>query len=181
MAEQFESLAQEHVDFIAGQTVFFVGTAGGEGRINVSPKGLDTLRVLGPNRVVWLNLTGSGNETAAHVLENRRMTLMFCSFGRQPLILRLYGEAQAVHARNGERYAQLLELFSHQPGARQFFELDIDLVQTSCGYGVPRFESAIERKTLSKWSANKGEEGIRAYWLEKNRISLDGNPTGISG
>ncbi len=179
MAEQFDCLTREHIDFIGRQAVFFVGTAGGEGRINVSPKGLDTLRVLGPNRVVWLNLTGSGNETAAHVLENRRMTLMFCSFDKQPLILRLYGEAEMVYPDNAEAFARHGALFAHQPGARQFFELDVDLVQTSCGYGVPRLEAAAERKTLAKWAANKGGEGIRQYWLDKNQVSIDGNPTGI--
>ena len=179
MAEQFDCLMREHIDFIGRQAVFFVGTAGGEGRINVSPKGLDTLRVLGPNRVVWLNLTGSGNETAAHVLENRRMTLMFCSFDKQPLILRLYGEAEMIYPDNEAAFARHAALFAHQPGARQFFELQVDLVQTSCGYGVPRLEAAGERKTLAKWAANKGGEGIRRYWLDKNQVSIDGNPTGI--
>ncbi len=181
MAEQFGSLTPKHIEFIERQPVFFVGTAGAEGKINVSPKGLDTLRVLGPKRVVWLNLTGSGNETAAHVRENRRMTLMFCSFGKQPLILRLYGRADMVYGDREERFASHALLFSEQPGARQFFEFDIDLVLTSCGYGVPRFNEAGERKTLGKWAANKGEEGIRQYWRDKNRQSLDGKDTGIPG
>ncbi len=180
MAEQFGSLTPKHIEFIERQPVFFVGTAGAEGKINVSPKGLDTLRVPGPNRVVWLNLTGSGNETAAHVLENSRMTLMFCSFDKQPLILRLYGRAEMIHGDQKEKFAGLGALFSGQPGARQFFELEIDLVLTSCGYGVPRFDGPEERKTLTRWAANKGEEGIRRYWLEKNRQSLDGKATGIT-
>ncbi len=180
MAEQFGSLTPKHVEFIERQPVFFVGTAGAGGKINVSPKGLDTLRVLGPNRVVWLNLTGSGNETAAHVLENRRMTLMFCSFGKQPLILRLYGRAEMIHGDQEQRFASHAARFSEQPGARQFFELEIDLVLTSCGYGVPRFDGPEERETLGKWAANKGETGIRQYWLDNNRRSLDGKVTGIT-
>ncbi len=179
MAEQFAALTDDHIAFIARQPVFFVGTGGAGGRINVSPKGMDTLRVLDPNRVVWLNLTGSGNETAAHVLENQRMTLMFCSFEKQPLILRLYGNAAMTYPRDEAQFARYSALFDHQPGARQFFELDVDLVQTSCGYAVPRFEPGQERPTLAKWAARKGEDGIRQYWSDKNRTSLDGQPTGI--
>ncbi len=180
MAEQFASLERKHIEFIDRQSVFFVGTAGAEGRINVSPKGLDSLRVLDPNRLVWLNLTGSGNETAAHVLENDRMTLMFCSFDKQPLILRVYGRAAMACPRDKAKFGHYSAMFGHRPGARQFFELDIDLVQTSCGYGVPRFETGRERPTLAKWSAAKGEEGIRQYWSDRNRISIDGKPTGMA-
>ena len=97
MAQQFPALEAKHIDFIREQHIFFVGTAGSEGYINVSPKGMDTFRVIGPSQVAWLNLTGSGNESAAHVLENGRMTIMFCSFGKQPLIMRLYGQASVVH------------------------------------------------------------------------------------
>ena len=181
MADQFASLTQDHIDFISRQHLFFVGTAGAEGRINVSPKGLDTLRVLDPSRVVWLNLTGSGNETAAHVLENGRMTLMFCSFDRQPLILRVYGRAAAVHPRDEAKFGHYSALFGKQPGARQFFELEVDSVQTSCGFGVPQYEMDAERPTLAKWAENKGEAGIRQYWSDKNRSSIDGKPTGIDG
>ena len=181
MAEQFASLTQDHIEFIGRQHLFFVGTAGAEGRINVSPKGLDTLRVLDPSRAVWLNLTGSGNETAAHVLENSRMTLMFCSFEKQPLILRVYGQAATVHPRDEAKFGRYSALFGHQPGTRQFFELEVDLVQTSCGYGVPRFGLDRERPTLAKWAVNKGEAGIRQYWSDKNYSSIDGKPTGVSG
>lgn len=181
MAEQFASLTQDHIEFINRQHLFFVGTAGAEGRINVSPKGLDTLRVLDPSRVVWLNLTGSGNETAAHVLENSRMTLMFCSFDRQPLILRVYGRAAAVHPREEAMFERYSVLFGKRPGARQFFELEVDSVQTSCGFGVPQYEMDGERPTLAKWAENKGEAGIRQYWSDKNQSSIDGKPTGIGG
>lgn len=178
MAEQFPFLQEKHIQFIREQHLFFVGTAGAEGYVNVSPKGMDTLRVLGPSEVAWLNLTGSGNETAAHVLEIPRMTIMFCSFGRQPLILRLYGQASMVQA-SDDGWDSLLELFPASVGARQVFRLDLDLVQTSCGYAVPLFELRGERPTLEKWAAGKGREGIEQYWLEKNTRSLDGKDTGI--
>ena len=181
MTDLFASLSEEHIGFIGRQPLFFVGTAGAEGRINVSPKGLDTLRVIDAGKIVWLNLTGSGNETAAHVLENSRMTLMFCSFDKQPLILRVYGQAAMVYPRDESKFAQYSALFGNRPGTRQFFELDIDLVQTSCGFGVPRFELESERPTLAKWAAGKGEEGILQYWSDKNQISIDGKPTGING
>lgn len=179
MGDQSASLSPDHIEFIDRQHLFFVGTAGADGRINVSPKGLDTLRVLDSTSVVWLNLTGSGNETAAHVLENGRMTLMFCSFDKQPLILRVYGQAAMVYPRDEARFGQYSALFGHQPGTRQFFELDVELVLASCGYGVPHLELDRERVTLAKWAANKGEEGIERYWSDKNRISIDGKPTGI--
>ncbi len=179
MSDIFQQLTQQHIDFINQQHIFFVGTAGAEGRVNVSPKGMDTLRIIDETQVVWLNLTGSGNETAAHVLENKRMTVMFCSFDRQPLILRLYGNASAIHPRDKEAWTHYSALFDQQPGARQFFELRLDLVQTSCGYAVPFYELQGERKTLAKWSNNKGETGIADYWQEKNQTSLDGKPTRI--
>ena len=181
MAEQFPSLTPEHISFIENQHLYFVGSAGAEGKINVSPKGMDSLRVTGPNELVWLNLTGSGNETAAHVIENSRMTIMFCSFDKQPLILRLYGSAEIVYPRHTDRFEQYHAMFDHQPGTRQFFELNIDMVQTSCGFAVPLYEMQGERDTLRKWADNKGEAGIRDYWAEKNQVSLDGKPTNIVG
>ncbi len=179
MAEQFEKLQEKHIEFIRNQHLFFVGTAGAEGAVNVSPKGMDTLRVLDANRLVWLNLTGSGNETAAHVFENNRMTIMFCSFDRQPLILRLYGNAKIIHPRDKQVWDEHSALFNEQPGARQFFEMQIDMVQTSCGYAVPFYELKGERDTLVKWAKNRGEDGIKNYWEEKNQASLDGKPTHI--
>lgn len=178
MAEQFPELNQKLTEFINNQHLFFVGTAGAEGRVNVSPKGLDSLRVLSPNRVIWLNLTGSGNETAAHVLENSRMTIMFCSFDRQPLILRLYGEAKTIHDRDPE-WQELIGHFPEYTGARQVFDMQIHMVQTSCGYAVPFYEMTGERPTLTKWSENKGQEGIEAYWQEENLQSIDGKETGM--
>jgi len=178
MGDRYEKLSDKHIEFINRQHLFFVGTAGREGRVNVSPKGLDTLRVLDDSTIVWLNLTGSGNETAAHVLENQRMTLMFCSFDRQPLILRLYGQAQVIHPRD-ERWSELASQFADYNGARQFFELHIELVQTSCGFGVPYFEYQGERPTLSDWTDRRTPDEVEAYWHEKNVRSLDGRDTGI--
>lgn len=178
MAEQFERLEYEHVQFIGRQQLFFVGTAGTEGRVNISPKGMDSFRVVAPDRVAWLNLTGSGNETAAHVLENGRMTILFCSFERQPLIMRLYGVARASHPRD-QRWRELEQLFPDYPGGRQVFEMDLDLVQTSCGYAVPHYQYQGERDTLVKWSEKRGQSGIETYWRERNGVSLDGKDTGI--
>ena len=132
MGKQSSEITPILKEFIQKQPIFFVGTAGAEGRVNLSPKGMDSLRVLSPNRVLWLNVTGSGNESAAHVLENSRMTLMFCALEGPPLILRLYGSAQVFHSRDQEWNA-LLEHFPTLPGTRQIFALEVELVQTSCG------------------------------------------------
>ena len=178
MAKQFREISDRLREFIEAQQLYFVATAARDGRVNVSPKGLDSLRVLSPTQVVWLNATGSGNETAAHVLDTPRMTLMFCSFVREPLILRLYGTARTVHDTDAD-WAELSALFPHMPGARNIFVLDIDLVQTSCGYGVPEFEFVTQRTMLDTWAEKKGEEGLVAYQQEKNRISIDGFHTGL--
>ena len=178
MGKQFKSLTSAHVDFISRQKLFFVGTAAEEGRVNVSPKGMDTLRVVGDSRVVWLNVTGSGNETAAHVQCHPRMTIMFCAFEGEPLILRLYGEARAIH-RNDPEWDELVALFPPLPGARQLFDMSIEMVQSSCGMGVPYFSFEGEREQLNTWAEKKGEAGIRQYWLDKNRQSIDGLPTDI--
>ncbi len=178
MGKRMDKLNERLVAFIERQAVFFVGTAGPDGRVNVSPKGQDSLRVLGPNRVLWLNLTGSGNETAAHLLENPRMTLMFCAFEGKPLILRVYGQAKAYHPRDAA-WEDLSAHFPDLPGARQIFDLEIDLVQTSCGMAVPHLAFDRDRQELNQWAEKKGSEGIKAYWQEKNRLSLDGKPTGI--
>lgn len=176
--EHFSQLTDKLKDFILRQKMYFVATADVQGRVNVSPKGGDTLRILSPNRVAWLNLTGSGNETAAHIRAVNRITLMFCSFDKQPLILRLYGQAQAVHKQDAQ-WKNLLNLFSDVDGARQVFDVSIDLVQTSCGYQVPFFDYTGERETLSNWTAKKSPEELEQYWKDNNVTSLDGKPTGI--
>ncbi|MFI5060092.1 MAG: pyridoxamine 5'-phosphate oxidase family protein [Actinomycetales bacterium] len=178
MATQYEQITDRLADFIREQQLFFVATAARDGRVNVSPKGLDSLRVLGPNRVVWLNGTGSGNETAAHLLDSPRMTLMFCSLARKPLILRLYGTARAIH--EGEAgWSELIELFPPMRGARNLFDVHVDLAQTSCGYGVPLFDYQGQRTLMDSWAENKGEAGLNAYREQKNRFSIDGYPTGL--
>lgn len=178
MGKRYTELSDKLTTFIEAQKLFFVGTADVDGRVNVSPKGMDALRVLGKNRIVWLNVTGSGNETSAHVQANPRMTLMFAAFEGNPMILRLYGEARVIHKTDSE-WEALSALFKPLPGARQIFDLAIDLVQTSCGMAVPFFDYAGERAQLNDWANKQGEAGIKAYWHEKNRISLDGKPTRI--
>ncbi len=180
MGKRMTELSTPLQEFIMDQKIFFVGTARAEGTINVSPKGMDTFRIIDPQRIVWLNLTGSGNETAAHLLEHDRMTIMFCAFEGKPLILRLYGHAKIYHPGDAvfEKYAP------HFPpllGARQIIDMEIDLVQTSCGFAVPFMEFKEERPTLTAWAENKGQEKIEAYWQEKNTVSLDGYDTGMPG
>lgn len=180
MGKRYECLTADHVEFVKKQKMFFVGTAASEGRVNISPKGMDTLRIIGDKRVVWLNVTGSGNETAAHVLKNPRMTLMFCSFDEQPLILRMYGKARVFHEKD-EQWNELYPLFDPLPGSRQIVDLAVDLVQTSCGMGVPFYAFEGERDSLNNWALKKGKEGIARYWEEKNAQSLDGFPTDTAG
>jgi hypothetical protein len=179
MADRYPSLSDTLVTWLQQQHLFFVATAGRDGRVNVSPKGHDSLRVLGPDRIVWLNLTGSGNETAAHVAENGRMTLMWCAFEGAPRILRVYGTARVVHAGDDD-FEALVAGFPALPGARQVFELQVDLVQTSCGYAVPLFEHVAQRDVLTRWADKKGPEGIEAYWERKNLETIDGTPTGMA-
>ncbi len=182
MAERFDSLTDEHRRFIEKQPVFFVATAARDGRVNLSPKGGPHLSVLDGQRLLWLNLTGSGNETAAHLLDTNRITLMWCAFEGPPLILRVYGEAHAVHPDAAESphapsWAECAAILPAAIGARQYFAVEIDLVQTSCGYAVPRMDYVEDRTALTKWAEKRGEEGLRAYWREKNRVSLDDLPT----
>lgn len=178
MAKQLEELTPALEDFIRNQPMFFVATARQEGRINLSPKGMDTFRILNAKKIVWLNLTGSGNETAAHLLEQPRMTIMFCAFEGKPLILRLYGQAQVYHERD-ETYQQYIGLFEQDAGARQIITMDVDLVQTSCGYAVPLMTYEEERTILKDWSRKQGKKKMEQYWKENNTKSLDGDDTHI--
>lgn len=178
MGQQFNELSEKHIQFINQQKLFFVGTATADSRVNVSPKGMDSLRVLSSNRVVWLNVTGSGNETSAHVQQNSRMTLMFCAFEGRPLILRLYGTAIVIH-RGEPAWRDLFAKFKPLPGARQIFEVTIDLVQSSCGMAVPYFAYGGDRAQLNHWAEKKGDSGLRSYWEENNQWSIDGIPTHI--
>lgn len=178
MGKQYDTIPSALRDFIQQQKIFFVATAGREGRVNVSPKGMDSLRIIDEHTVRWLNVTGSGNETAAHVLENQRMTLMFCAFEGKPMILRLYGNATMAQPKDA-MWNEWSQDFPALPGARQIFTLNVDLVQTSCGMGVPFFDYQEERQQLNHWAEKKGEQGIEQYWQEKNAMSLDGKATGI--
>jgi hypothetical protein len=175
MAKRYTEISEKLQQFIQQQPIFFVGTAANEGRVNVSPKGMDTFRILNPNKIVWLNLIGSGNETAAHLMENERMTIMFCAFAKESLILRLYGHAKIFHQKNVQ-WNELISLFPPFVGARQIIEVEIDLVLTSCGMAVPRFEFVEERQQLKEWAEKKGSDGLKKYWEQKNQISLDGKP-----
>ncbi|MEN7343040.1 MAG: pyridoxamine 5'-phosphate oxidase family protein [Pseudomonadota bacterium] len=178
MAKQFESLNEKHQSFIAEQHLFFVGTAADGGTVNVSPKDMDSFRVIDSRTVAWLNLTGSGNETAAHLLDNDRMTIMFCSFDKHPLILRLYGRARVIYPSDAE-WKEMISRFPDYTGARQVFVVALDRVQTSCGFAVPFYELVGERTTLEKWSDQQGREGIAQYWQDRNLISIDGKDTGM--
>jgi len=178
MGKQLDHITAELKEFIEQQKIFFVGTAANKGRVNVSPKGLDTLRIINKNKVVWLNLTGSGNETAAHLLQNSRMTIMFCAFEGKPLILRLYGQAAIYHPRDRE-FQEYIGLFEENVGSRQIVEMKVDLVQTSCGYAVPVMEFKEERSVLDQWAKKQGKNRIEKYWTEKNIRSIDGFQTNI--
>lgn len=178
MGKKLDQLTPELQAFIEEQHIFFVGTAMKEGRVNISPKGMDSFRVLGPNKIVWLNLTGSGNETATHLQESDRMTIMFCAFEGKPLILRLYGQAKVYHARHNE-FQEYITLFPKLAGSRQIMLMDVDLVQTSCGFAVPFMDYKEERTTLNDWADKQGEDRLYNYHREKNMVSIDGHDTGI--
>jgi len=168
--------------FIEKQHLFFVATAGANGTVNLSPKGLDSLRILDDDRIVWLNLSGSGNETASHLRSFNRMTLMFCSFEGDALILRLYGTAKTFHPRD-DGWSELVSLFPEMAGSRQVFDMAIDRVQTSCGTGVPlmRFEAQRGSDELLPFYEEMGPDGVKAYWTRKNGVSIDGLETGTIG
>lgn len=168
--------------FIERQPMFFVATVGRDGRVNVSPKGMDTPRVVDERRIVWLNLSGSGNETAAHLRNSNRMTLMFCAFEGSAMILRVYGRAGVLHPRDAG-WAAAADAFPAIAGSRQIFDLEIDLVQTSCGTGVPvmGFVKSRAETELVPFYEEMGSEGVRDYWRRKNTVSIDGQPTGIFG
>lgn len=178
MGKLMKELDQNDIKFISEQKMFFVATAPTEGKINLSPKGIESFKVLNNNRVVWLNLTGSGNETAAHLLENGRITIMFCAFDGKPNILRLYGNAKSIYP-NDVSWPELIKLFPQLPGTRQLIDMKIDFVQNSCGMGVPILKFQHEREELIHWADKKGEEKIKEYQEERNKVSIDGKPTGM--
>lgn len=178
MGKFYETIQSAHQEFIQKQHMFFVATAplDASGRVNISPKGLDTFRVISEKRVAYLDFIGSGNETSAHTLENGRITLMFCAFQGPPNILRLYGSGFAVLP-GAPLWDQYISLFGTYPNVRQILVADIDLVGTSCGYGVPLYTYEGERKIMFDWAEKKGAEALQNYIQEKNLESLDGLPT----
>jgi Pyridoxamine 5'-phosphate oxidase len=181
MGKQFPSIDASHRDFIARQRIFFAASAAPGARVNVSPRGTDAFAVIDEHTVAYLDRTGSGAETAAHLKADGRLTIMFCAFDGPPNILRLYGRGETLR-RGSRAYAELLERAfggAEPAGARQIVRLDVDLVQTSCGYGTPLFDYCGERPSLDNWSQSKGEEGLEAYRRDKNAVSLDGLPTGL--
>ena len=178
MGQQFTEISQKNIEFINQQKLFFVGTATDASRVNISPKGMDSLRVINSTRVIWLNVTGSGNETAAHIQVNDRMTIMFLAFDGSPNILRLYGHATVIHKKDAQ-WSELARHFEPLPGARQIFDMKIDLVQNSCGMSVPVYSFKEDRHQLTKWAESQGQQGIEKYWQKKNQTSLDGLATHI--
>ncbi|BAZ06229.1 pyridoxamine 5'-phosphate oxidase-related FMN-binding protein [Calothrix sp. NIES-3974] len=181
MAKVFDSITPDLAKFIQEQKLFFVATAplSPDTHINLSPKGFDTFRIISPQKVGYLDLTGSGNETSAHLQENGRITLMFCAFQGTPLILRLYGKGHVILP-NTPAWGEYSSLFPDLPGTRQIIIADIHRVQTSCGFGVPLYEYQQQRQALVEWAEKKGETGIKQYHQQKNMTSIDGLATPLS-
>lgn len=178
MSNFLPSISPQIAEFIREQPVFFVATAAGEGRINCSPKGGNTFRVLNEKTVAYLDLTGSGSETSAHVLADGRLTIMFCSFGAKPLILRLYGRGEVVRE-DEPKWAELIPHFMQLPGQRQIIVLHVESLQTSCGMAVPMMELVAPRNDLLNWAQKKGPEAMAEYRSKKNARSIDGLETGL--
>lgn len=177
MGKTYDAITPQLDEWIGGQQMFFVATAplSGDGLVNCSPKGMDTFRVLAEREVAYLDLTGSGIETAAHVRENGRIVFMFCSFDGPPKIVRLHGIGEVI-APDASEYQRLVGLFPAHPGARAIIRCDLRRISDSCGFSVPRYEYVGQRETLSKWANAKGPDGLRTYRRETNRRSLDGLP-----
>ncbi|MES2096620.1 MAG: pyridoxamine 5'-phosphate oxidase family protein [Pseudomonadota bacterium] len=174
MAEFFVSLSDQHIAFVRRQPVFFVATAAADARINLSPNGMDSFRVLSPTRVAYLDVQGSGNETNAHLIADGRITIMFCAFDNPALIFRIYGKGRAVLPQDAD-WGELAGAFTLLPGTRQIFVIDVDQVQTSCGWGVPHMSFERERQTLSKYHVQHSEEDRQAKYAVRLK-SIDGLP-----
>jgi hypothetical protein len=181
MAKQFEALNSDLRDFIQRQNIFFVSSATADSRVNISPREISALRIIDDHSVIYLDRTGSGNETAAHMLADGRLTIMFCSFSGPPQIMRLYGTGTSVGWENPEFEGLISKYYGGVTplGTRQIIRLEFDLVQTSCGYGVPLFDYKGERAAIENWHDNKGPDGIQSYWEQNNLSSMDGLPTGL--
>jgi hypothetical protein len=177
MSKTCENITPEISDWIREQEMFFVATAPRalDGHVNVSPKGADSFRVLGPLEVAYQDFTGSGAETAAHVRENGRIVVMFCAFQGPPKILRIHGHARLITVED-PRYAAFMELFPANPGTRAFVHIQVDRVSDSCGYSVPLYQFQSQRETLDRWASKKTPEALKLYRAEKNGQSIDGLP-----
>jgi len=177
MGKVHEVIDERLAKLIGRQHLFFVATAAlsAEGSVNLSPKGLDSFAILDPHTVAYLDLVGSGAETIAHLRENGRITILFCSFEGPPLLLRLYGRGEVVEP-GDEGFETLLARFPKHPGARSIIRVSITRIADSCGFGVPLYHFEGERTQLVAWAERKGEEGLREYQLGNNRVSLDGLP-----
>jgi hypothetical protein len=181
MAQFFDHIPPALQDFIRRQHVFFTASAMAGSRINLSPKGSDCMRVLGAGAVAYLDQTGSGNETAAHIRADGRLTIMFCAFEGSPMILRLYGKGEVV-PRGSTRYGEILSAHfanTEPPGARQIIVLAVESVQTSCGFAVPVMNFDHDRGMLEDWARQRGPDGISRYWRERNARTIDGADTGM--
>lgn len=184
MAKTADVISDDLAVWIEAQAVFFVATAptGEGGHVNVSPKGGDTLRVLGPTTIAYLDLTGSGVETIAHLRQNGRITVMLCAFEGRPRILRLFGRGE-VHPRGSETFAATAPHFgavANSTGARSVITVELDRIQTSCGFGVPLMELVGPRDELDRWAERKGPDGVAGYWATRNDRSIDDLP-GLEG
>ncbi len=179
MGKLYDAIDDRLREFLAAQRMFFVASApsGSAGHVNCSPKGLDTFRVLGARQVAYLDYVGSGVETIAHVRENGRIVLMFCSFEGAPKIVRLHGQGRVIEPGDGE-FAALRARFARAPalGVRAIVHVDLTRISDSCGYAVPLMKFEAERDQLQAWAERKGEAGVEAYRREKNVASIDGVP-----
>jgi hypothetical protein len=175
MGTVYSSILPKHEEFIRKQRIFFVGSAplSTDGHVNISPKGHDVLRIFSSNEVAFLDLTGSGNETSAHLIDNGRITFMFLAFEGPPLILRLYGRGKVVLPDSPE-WDDMAKHFDILPGSRQIIHAKIETVKTSCGFSVPFYSYNSERDTLQQWATNKSEQDLEEYRKKKNSISMDG-------
>ena len=178
MAKFYNKITSRVQKFIESQKMFFVATAPKNGRINLSPKGMDSFRVISEKKVQWLSVTGSGNETAAHLINDNRITVMFCAFEGAPNIVRIFGTAKEIKPKDNE-WSESIAQFPTIPGARQIFDITIESVQTSCGMSIPFYEYTGERNQLNEWASQIGDDGVQKYWKEKNQTSIDGLPTHI--
>lgn len=177
MGRVYDEITPQIAELVAAQHLFFVATApsGTDGHVNLSPKGLDTFAVLSPNEVAYLDLTGSGAETMAHLLDNGRITLMFCTFEGPPMIVRIYGTGEVIPV-DAPGAEPLLAHFPANPGSRAVIRIGVERVSASCGYAVPEMTFVRDRSRLDEWAESQGPDGLAEYRDEKNAESIDGLP-----